>query len=1210
MPLILPLFQLFVQSIGARYIRPAVSTTTNFISWAPRLAVARLIAKWRSLLTIIVGVILGSGIGALVPLYTTAVAQVGMVQRLEQEPARDSNSQLRISLKPTDFASAEGGSIVDRAAVLDTYVRDTINAHVNSGSVEGWVGQIAGYVETTRMGVLVNDEALVGTRTSLIYLDKWENQVRIVDGEAPSRATVPEGADFNVAVSLNVANELNLEAGSLITLDQRLDERGNQRSGAYATSRPLVVHIAAVVAPRDESSSYWMEPNPLGLTSEGVWSSQFYFLTDKATVETIMLDYVPETDTTFGWRIVFDHDRLPYSRISQARTALHTLDNELYQTLKLNTDRDLKYNYYTRLIDFSDTRADVDRGILLDYDKKQELNNVPFALLLLEVGALVIFFLVVTAALVRRGERREISMFQSRGAWDGHILALRGIEALLICIFGAIVAPFIAQQVLIVLGPTVANTDEFPLPLTTNVFLFSAMAAGVTLVALTLTLIPVLRMPLISAGGAALRSSAKQWWQKYYVDVIVAALALGGLILLIQRDSPLIETNTGEKQVDPLMVLAPALAFFGFGSLALRVFPGVAHFTSAISARRRGLLNTLASWQLAREPLHYGRITFLLALAIGIGWFATSFQATVRRSQGDQANYLVGADVRLYERDTRLNVDRARQPEFYNENASVEASSIGYRVNGVNVATSFNQLLTGNVLAVDSRNFGDVTLEKWRSDLGNILIPFNPGDEVTMPTVGEELPFNPTKIGMWARISLTGFAFSDQDIFQPNLQRLRRQVILRVRLQDEAGTWMIVPLNEVRVEYLRQGLDEPGMESAAHVTSGWVYYEADFSRLNYTPVGKVRLVSIFWDHRSNSSFGEANVRLSLAQMTLMDDQQNVTPYEIFNRGNWDYVYDSGAGSEGDVTLGSDLDNLHTDVIYVTFDQVALRTRAGINLNYPDPQPMQAIVSKSMAEENDLQVGGEDAQIVTLPNVARTAVQFVPQRTTEYFPSLYNERPFVIVDVREMMYWINQRPSAQFYPNEVWLNLNEEVTSVDDVNAVLADLQGGDDTGVVNVREVTYAREFDRLETDPLALGLLGLMFLAFIIGLALSIVGLLTYASLTSQARRSEFGVLRALGMSSGRVVWSLILEQLFVVAVAGALGSVLGYLLSIFVVPTLAIGTTGEGVVPPFITETEWAAVGNFWLIMGIVLAVVFAFSFLLVRQLSLSRTLRLGDE
>lgn len=1209
MPLILPLFQLFVQSIGTRYIRPAISSTTNFVSWAPRLAVARLIAKWRSLLTIIVGVILGSGIGALVPLYTTAVAQVGMVQRLEEEPSRDSNSQLRVSFKPSGFGNT-GTSLIDRAAILDVYVRETINAHVNSDRLEGWVDQIAGYVESTRMGIILNDEALVGARTSLIYMDKWEQKVRVVAGELPSQARLPEGADFNVAVSLNVANELNLQSGSLITLDQRLDERGNQRSGAYASSRPMVVHIAAIVAPRDENSSYWMEPNPLGLTTEGVWTSQLYLLTDKTSVEKIMLNFVPETDTTYGWRVVFDHDRLPYSRITEAREGLQTLDAELYQTLKLNAERDLKYSYYTRLIDFSDIHTEVDNGILLDYDAKQELNNIPFALLLLEVGALVIFFLVVTAALVRRGERREISMFQSRGAWDAHILALRGIEGFLLCVFGALVAPFIAQQVLIILGPTVANTDEFPLPLTLNVFVFSAMAASVTLVALTLTLVPVLRMPLISAGGAALRSSTKQWWQKYYVDVIIALIALGGLVLLIQRDTPLIETNSGEKQVDPLMVLAPALAFFGFGSLALRVFPNVAHFTALLSARRRSLLDTLASWQLSREPLHYGRITFLLALAIGIGWFATSFQATVRRSQDDQANYLVGADARIYERDTRLNVDRARTPAFYTENPSVETASIGYRVNGVNAATSFNQLLPGDVLAVDSRSFGDVTLEKWRADLGSIWVPYAPDAEVTMPTVGEALPFVPAKIGMWARISLTGFSFSQQDLFQPNLQRLRRQVNLRIRLQDDAGTWMIVPLQEVRVEYLRQGLDEPGMETAAHVTSGWVYFEADFSRLNYVPVGNVRLVSIYWDHRTGNSFGEANIRLSLAEMTLIDHQENITPFEVFNRGAWNYVYDSGAGSSGDVTPGSDLDTLHSDIIYVTFDQEALRTRAGINLNYPAPQPMQAIISQSMAEENNLQVGGAQPQIVMLPNVARTAVQFVPQRVVEYFPSVYNARPFIIVDVRELMYWINQRPSAQYYPNEVWLNLKEDVESIEDVNAVLADLQGGDNTGVVNVREVTYAREIDRLETDPLALGLLGLMFLAFIIGLALSIVGLLTYAALTSQARRSEFGVLRALGLSSGRVVWSLILEQIFVVSVAGILGSVLGYLLSIFVVPTLAIGTTGEGVVPPFITETEWAAVGNFWLIMGIVLTIVFAFSFLLVRQLSLSRTLRLGDE
>jgi ABC-type antimicrobial peptide transport system permease subunit len=115
---------------------------------------------------------------------------------------------------------------------------------------------------------------------------------------------------------------------------------------------------------------------------------------------------------------------------------------------------------------------------------------------------------------------------------------------------------------------------------------------------------------------------------------------------------------------------------------------------------------------------------------------------------------------------------------------------------------------------------------------------------------------------------------------------------------------------------------------------------------------------------------------------------------------------------------------------------------------------------------------------------------------------------------------------------------------------------------------------------------------------------------LTAQARRSEFGVLRALGLSSTRVVFSLIFEQVFVVIIGGIVGSFLGFILSVFVVPTLALGTTGEGVVPPFITKTEWAAIGNFWLIMLGVLLVVFATAFWLVRQLSLTRSLRLGDE
>jgi len=136
------------------------------------------------------------------------------------------------------------------------------------------------------------------------------------------------------------------------------------------------------------------------------------------------------------------------------------------------------------------------------------------------------------------------------------------------------------------------------------------------------------------------------------------------------------------------------------------------------------------------------------------------------------------------------------------------------------------------------------------------------------------------------------------------------------------------------------------------------------------------------------------------------------------------------------------------------------------------------------------------------------------------------------------------------------------------------------------------------------------MYLAFIMALVLSVVGLLTYAGLTAQSRRTEFGVLRALGLSSLRVVGGLALEQVFVMGIGVVLGAVLGWVLASEVVPTLALGATGESVIPPFVMRIEVQRFAEYGLMMLVVLLLVLSSSLLLVRQLSLARTLRLGEE
>lgn len=1331
MPGLWLVFSLFLLTLATRYFNSVMVGVSNFVSWAPRFAIARLIAKWRSLLTIIAGVTLGASIGALVPLYTTAVAQFGLVQRMEDETLQDTNIQMRISLKPTDFVTVKNADalrlpdysqIVPNILALTTGIEEavinpTIADYLEVDNLENWVERIVPYVETDKMGMMDSaGETILGTRASLIYLEGWESRVRLVDGELPSRAAVPEGVQFNVAVGLNVANELNFAVGDILTIDQQINQPNGARQG-WASSRPFRIHISAIVAEPQERDPFWMgtpiEYNPplTLIHPRSRWSNEFKFLSSQENITEVVNLYSRETNVDFGWRIVLDHENLSYVRIEEARAALRNLELDLSNTLRTASNRNLNYFYHTRLIDFSDTQRDVDNGILLDYKEKQEVNAGPFTLLLLQVGALVLFFLMVTAMLVRRGERREIAVMQSRGAWESHILALRGIEALIICVVGGLAAPFISQQVLVVLAPIVVGTDEFPLPLTGNVFMFSLLAGGVAFLALMVTLIPVLRLPLISAGGAAQRSHQMAWWQRYYVDVMIAVLMLAVLAQLISRDTPLVETNLGDRQVDVLLLMAPAGLFLGLGSIALRLFPVVMSFLAALAAgngvvrgherlrwqsfiagvviivvalglrwaqiegqidflttlvgdvqlgtlvflallviggvlifvrllpwvaapisgmmaRREGMPGTMALWQLSREPVHYARITFLLALAVAIGWFATSFRATVRSSQADQARYIVGGDAIVKERDTVLGVDRVRLAEYYVEHPEVVAASAAFRANNVSYGGNRpGDLFPMDILAIDPRQFGEVTLDNWRHDLGNIRVPYLPETPLNIPTVGEALPNAPSRIGVWARADQLQFSgATGTAIYQPDLGRLVARVRLGLRLQDETGTWILAPLQAVRIEYLRSGVDRPGFGTRSHVPSGWVYYEADLSRLEYQPVGELRLVSVYWTHRSNFNFGEQNVRLSLAQMSLIGADGATQPFKILTEGNWQFRQHSGAESNGAVTLGNVLDTLRCDpegrdpvtgmfsveacdTLYIIFDQTAALASMGINVNYPDLPPMQGIISKSLNENYNV-LYGEEASPFSLPNVGNVPVQIQPAMVTEYFPTMYNDRrPFVIVDVRELMYWLNARPAAQVYPTEMWLKFSDEVEDVDEVEAIFTDLTTQDGR-IARISEASFVEEFDQLETDPLALGLLGLMFLAFIIALSLSIVGLLTYAGLTAQTRRNEFGVLRALGLSSSRVVGSLMFEQFFVVLIGGIVGSVLGYVLSIFVVPTLALGTTGEGVVPPFITETEWAAVGNFWLIMGGVLAAVATSSFLLVRQLSLTRTLRLGDE
>jgi hypothetical protein len=1157
------------------------------LHWMSWLAVARLTAQWRSLLTVIVGVLLAAVVGANIPLYTSAIAQVGMVERLNAVPQERVHLYSRVS--------QSGGAVQNLDAdwsSTDTEVRALVSSAFSA--FQGWVDSVVTWGETTSLIPVHAGADIPNLKLRVAYYDDWESHVELVAGTLPAEPAEAE-IDLEAVMDVELAAALNVEVGDVLILDQR----------GWETSIPIRTKITGLVLVPDSSAPYFMSPSPLRVDVAGE-RSESNLLTTRSSMIRIAQHFVPQTTTVIGWRILFDHASQPFSAVEQAAARLDDFEGELTGLLQTNLSQ--RPTYHTNL---SET--------LRAYVGEVTLLNVPFALLLLQIAALVLFFLVVIIALVRRGERREIALLQSRGALDAQVIGLRAVEALFICAGAVLAAPFIARQILVWVTPIFTTSERLTLVIGADAFLFAGITSALALLMLVGTIRPVLHLPLIQAGGSAARSEKQVWWQRAYLDVILVVIGGVALVRLIGTETPLARTVSGGLQADPILLLAPSLLFVALGSLSLRLFPAVGEAGARWFALRRGLLGALATWQVSREPTHYGRVTFLLALAIGVGWFATSFQATIFRSQEDQARYRVGTDIVFNERDTAARLNRVRPIETYLAHEGIEAGSTATRYRDVNLSLSGTTIDHGQILAVDPETFAQVAY--WRDDLGALPLPQQP---MPQSETGALLPLAPSRIGIWVRAeqSVVLNPFSSNPVEAINgLPFVLNNLLLYVRLRDDESTFIEVPLTAREIEGFSptdslDSLTDPNIPNTAtsaeaevllrefaerlNALSGWVYFEGSIPA---TLSGIPHFETIYWRAaQTNARFQPVSLSLSLSGLTLHDAAGQVIESVLLTQiDQWALVPEFEGTFEGEIAAAT-FENRPPGITTI-WRQFNERVVMGVFYNYPEPPPLPAIVSRSFAEHNNLTLGAPFTLFFQ-----RNNTPFVVQNIVDYFPTLFDrQQPFVVMDRDSLFYALNRRPNQGAYPNEVWLKLLPGVSSADLLSDLRLEAAGADRL----LENALTAEEVQaELTTDPLFVGLIGLLFVAFGVAMTLSAVSLFTYTALTAAARRGEFAVLRALGLRMRGVVMAVVLEQAVVLIIAVALGIGLGVLLSDRVLPTLAIGMAGQGVTPPFRVQFEGGAMVAYAVLLVGLLAAISLVNLLLIRRMSLTQTLRYGEE
>jgi FtsX-like permease family protein len=286
-------------------------------------------------------------------------------------------------------------------------------------------------------------------------------------------------------------------------------------------------------------------------------------------------------------------------------------------------------------------------------------DNVAVARSLLGISALELLVLTVAALLavarlLAAQREGETALLTARGATKWQLTGLTAAEVIPLSLVTAGVGGIGGIWLARVLGSTLYSSSTADGALAGGISLgasgtwLDALYAALAIAVLSIAalLYPVLRPGRGAAQVRRGRQAVLSGATRAGADLALIALAVLACWQL-RRYSAVSTSASGPSAIDPVLVLAPALALAGGTVLTLRLLPAAARVVDRVSAAGRGLTSALAGWQFSRQPLRQGGAALLLVMAVGTGTLALAQHQSWTRSAADQAAYVTGGDARV-----------------------------------------------------------------------------------------------------------------------------------------------------------------------------------------------------------------------------------------------------------------------------------------------------------------------------------------------------------------------------------------------------------------------------------------------------------------------------------------------------------------------------------------------------------------------------------
>ncbi|MFJ4907415.1 FtsX-like permease family protein [Streptomyces sp. NPDC093249] len=768
---------------------------------------------------------------------------------------------------------------------------------------------------------------------------------------------------------------------------------------------------------------------------------------------------------------------------------------------------------------------------------------------------LAAYALLLVARLLSTERSGETALLRARGGSRRRIAGLAGVEALLLALPAAVAAPLLS-------GPLTRLFADRSALSSLGVRLDTAPSLTVWLVAAAVALCCAAAVvaPALAAGDDSavslrkVRSASLPGPVRAGADIgllAVAAVAYWQLQRPAAAGGTLGADDPGGGSVDPVLVAAPALALLAGTVLTLRLLPPAAKLAERRAAGGRGLSAALAGWQFSRRPLRGAGPVLLLVLAVAMGMLAIGQSNSWERSQRDQADFRIGADVRVLS----AGPGEPTQTEQLGSVPGVRSVAPLHRT------TMDLSGKTATVLALDTRNATDGLL--LRADLADVpvrslLAPLAPRTATTRP--GLPLPVGTRTLTADLRLGESVASARVTAVLEdPNGVPYRQSLgTLPADRRTHRLALDLAALTAAPGENGNRGstglLTLVGLEFAGTVEPG----ERTSQTLHVERFGVVRAdggervhspgqVLASWAHTfEQTENGDARDGVPASGVPGDAKGTRPAPY-VITFSLTGAAADDPFRRQEDYTVRMNAPGPKAPSRLTAVATTAFMTAAGA-------KPGQALEVNLGGRRVNVVVGRVVDELPTTGAGARAA----SAAGTVAAP---DDGGTILLDLASVNQYLSTDEASTVPATEWWLTVDPGRSA--EVATALRARPNADPAQVVVRDEVA-----DELLGDPLGAGPNAALMAVAAAAAALAAVGFAVGSAGAMRERSAEFGVLRALGTPQRRLARLIAAEQGLLIGIGLLIGAGLGTLLARTVVPLVVLTGQAARPVPPVLVE------------------------------------------